>query len=73
MKGGEMPNNIPSDWYSSQAEQAAYELDFDLQMSACEAEITSAINASFEPSPEPDKQADNSVYNLNAILDMVKD
>jgi hypothetical protein len=67
-----MNNNIPSDWYDRQAENAARELDFDLHLSACEYEIQSGISVTFEPMPEPEPQtpdSDNSVYNFNAIID----
>lgn len=64
-----MHNSIPPDWYQSQAEIAAQELDFDLHLAACEAEIKEGIAASLEPMPQPEKQSDNSVYNFNAILD----
>lgn len=59
-------SSIPPEWYADQYELAAQELDFDLHMAACEAEIQNGINASLEPMPQ---EPDNSVYNLNAILD----
>lgn len=67
-------SGIPSDWYAQQAELAARELDFDLHMAACEAEIRSAIAANFEPMPMADSPpTENSVYNFNAILDSLDD
>ncbi|BAY77939.1 hypothetical protein NIES25_44090 [Nostoc linckia NIES-25] len=66
-----MHNSIPPDWYEAQAELAAQELDYDLHLAACEAEIKEGIAASLEPMPEP--VPDNSVYNFNAILDGLLD
>lgn len=66
-----MHNSIPPDWYQSQAEIAAQELDYDLHLATCEAGIKEAITASLEPMPEP--VPDNSVYNFNAILDGLLD
>lgn len=67
-----MSNSLDPNWYAQQAEQAARELDFDLNMAACEAEIRSAIAANFEPMPEAvPKQPDDSIYNFNALLDLV--
>lgn len=60
-------SSIPPEWYAAQYELAAQELDFDLHMAACEAEMQDGINASLEPMPQP--EPDNSVYNLNSILD----
>lgn len=38
----------------------------------CEAEIKDAVNATFEPMPPPEPpKPDNSIYNLNALLDLV--
>jgi hypothetical protein len=62
-------SNISPNWYQSQAELAAEELDFDLHLGACETEMMQGIAASLEPMPEPDPKPDNSVYNFNAILD----
>ncbi|MFN6565437.1 MAG: hypothetical protein RMY28_037330 [Nostoc sp. ChiSLP01] len=65
-----MHNSIPPDWYQTQADIAAQELDYDLHLAACEAGIKEGIAASLEPMPEPvPQQPDNSVYNFNAILD----
>jgi hypothetical protein len=64
-------SSISPEWYAAQAELAAQELDFDLHMAACEAELKDGINANFTPMPEPDP--DNSVYNFNAILDGLLD
>ncbi|WP_138500939.1 hypothetical protein [Nostoc sp. PA-18-2419] len=66
-------SSFPSDWYQSQAEIAAHELDCDLHLAACEAQIKEGIAASLEPMPEPDSKPDNSVYNFNAILDGLLD
>ncbi len=62
-------SSFPADWYPDQAELAAQELDFDLHMAACEAELRSGASMAFDPLPDPDPTPDNSVYSLNAILD----
>lgn len=64
-------SSIPPEWYAVQAELAAKELDFDLHLAACEAEIKSGISVTFQPieTESETQQPDNSVYNLNAILD----
>lgn len=66
-------SSIPPEWYPMQAKLAAMELDFDLHMAVCEAEITSAMllngNAPVAD-PPPTK---NFVYKLNAILDSLDD
>jgi hypothetical protein len=66
-----MPSNIPSDWYEQQAQQAAQDLDLDLHLAVGEAELKDAISANFDPMPE--RVPDNSVYNLNDILDNLLD
>jgi hypothetical protein len=62
-------SSLPPEFYADQAALAAQELDFDLHIAACEAEIRDGVNACFQPMPEPDPTPDNSIYNLNAILD----
>ncbi|MBL1199887.1 MAG: hypothetical protein FWK04_12565 [Nostoc sp. GBBB01] len=64
-------SSIPPDWYETQASLAVQELDYDLHLAACEAEIKEGIAASLEPMPEP--IPDNSVYNFNAIIDGLLD
>ncbi|MCF2149797.1 hypothetical protein IQ276_025895 [Desmonostoc muscorum LEGE 12446] len=66
-----MNSNLPPDWYQTQAELAAQELDYDLHLAACESAIKDGIAASLQPMPEPVR--DNSVYNFNAILDGLLD
>lgn len=63
-------SSIPPEWYEQQYELAAQELDFDLHMAACEAELKDGITATFAPMPQADQTTDNSVYNLNALLDL---
>jgi hypothetical protein len=56
--------------YKEQALLAAQELDFDLHLAACEAEVKNGITASLEPMPKADNpKSENSVHNFNAILD----
>lgn len=62
-------SSFPSEWYPAQAALAAQELDFDLHIAACEAEIKLAISANLEPLPPLNQLLEDSVYNLNAILD----
>ncbi len=64
-------SSIPPGWYADQAELASQELDFDLHLAACEAEIKSGITVTFQPMPETDPQPNdsNSLYKLNEILD----
>lgn len=62
-------SSFPPEWYPAQAALAAQELDFDLHIAACEAEIKQAIAIGLEPLPPLNQQPENSVYNLNAILD----
>lgn len=65
-------SSFPPNWYTNQAALAAQELDFDLHMAACESEIRDGVNASFQPMPVADPvQPENSVYNLNALLDSI--
>ncbi|ALF52973.1 hypothetical protein ACX27_09115 [Nostoc piscinale CENA21] len=65
-------SSLSPEFYEMQAALAANELDFELHLSACEAEAKSVINGSFEPMPQAEtqpQQSTNSVYNLNEILD----
>ncbi|WP_413201318.1 hypothetical protein [Nostoc piscinale] len=65
-------SSLPPERYAEQAVLAANELDFELHLSACEAEAKSGIHVSFEPMPQQadtQTQQTNSVYNLNEILD----
>jgi hypothetical protein len=67
-------SSFPPEWYADSSRLAAQELDFDLHLAGCEAEIRDGISASLQPMPEPDKpeQLENSLYNFNAILDANK-
>lgn len=38
-------------------------------LGTCEAELKDGITATFAPMPQAEQQQDNSVYNLNALLD----
>ncbi|MEJ1930809.1 hypothetical protein WDZ92_11155 [Nostoc sp. NIES-2111] len=62
-------SSLHPSWYADQSALAAQELDFDLHMAAYEAEIRDGVNACFQAMPDPDPTPDNSVYNLNALLD----
>lgn len=64
-------SSLPPERYTEQYELAAKELDFDLHLATCEYEIKSGISVTFEPMPQadPEPQNNNSVYNLNQILD----
>lgn len=64
-------SSLPPERYTEQYELAAKELDFDLHLAACEYEIKSGISVTFEPmlQAEQQPQDNNSVYNLNEILD----
>ena len=62
-------SSLPPEMYEEQALLAAQELDFDLHLAACEAEIKSGITASLELMPKADPKTENSVHNFNAILD----
>jgi hypothetical protein len=64
-------SSFPADWYEDQAALAAQELDFDLHMATCEAEIRDGVNASLQAMPVADSAPENSVYNLNALLDSI--